>query len=604
MTTRKDDLNLNGIINVIRKNIEGENRRIITGRNKAAAALFKQLFRLDPLPHGIVMLCADDGLILYFSARESNIAPASFTLNLNELAELCPALSLSESLGGYVLITTEEEESEARRKKFAEIFKAFISILDEYGSESFRLLSAFNAVDKSVSVFDKNANLLFANENFCNYLYTPPQNRNGIIGKSIETILKEAGTSIQSIEASSSRLKMYDVLEKGEKVIDWEIRVTSSDGDSMMVGNDMYPVFSENGEIEGMVEITHSRQQQLSSARKFVALSAEYSFEDIIGSSSGIKSAIRTAKDYADSPLSLLITGESGVGKELFAQAVHNYSSRREKPFVVVNCASFPENLFESELFGYIGGAFTGASKGGQMGKFELANNGTLFLDEVGELPYHFQAKLLRVLETQTVTRIGSTKPFPVNVRIIAATNRNLAEMVEKDLFRQDLFYRLQILSIEIPPLRDRRDDVILLSEELLKREKKYDGGTPKSLTDDAKKILSEYIWPGNVRELRNILYRASLLSKTKFITKEDLNASFLSGGLPSGAIEEFQSVLDSGLSAEARLAQRKHEVDVSNANLLKEAISIAKGNRTKAAEILGLSRNTLYRMLRKYNIE
>lgn len=298
-----------------------------------------------------------------------------------------------------------------------------------------------------------------------------------------------------------------------------------------------------------------------------------------------------------------MITGESGVGKELFAQAVHNYSDRRKGPFVALNCASFPENLIESELFGYVGGAFTGASKNGQIGKFELADGGTLFLDEVGELPFHFQSKLLRVLETWTITRIGSTKPFPVNVRLIAATNRNLEKMVEEGLFRQDLYYRLQILNIIIPPLRNRREDILQISEELLRQGRAPGSLQEKTLTEDAKQILLSYDWPGNVRELRNVLSRAALLSKSSFITRDVLTASIFASGSDARLSYE-QSLPDSTLSAEARLAQRQQEVEAAGANLLKEAISIAGGNKSKAAALLDMSRNTFYRMLKKYNLE
>ena len=396
---------------------------------------------------------------------------------------------------------------------------------------------------------------------------------------------------------------MHDVLRKGEEVIDWEVRILSSKGDTQIAGNDMYPVLDENGTVTGMVEITHSRQQSLDSAKKLVGLSAEYTFENIIGTSTPMRESIRTAKDYANSPLSLLITGESGVGKELFAQAVHNYSDRRKGPFVALNCASFPENLIESELFGYVGGAFTGASKNGQIGKFELADGGTLFLDEVGELPFHFQSKLLRVLETWTITRIGSTKPFPVNVRLIAATNRNLEKMVEEGLFRQDLYYRLQILNIIIPPLRSRREDILQISEELLRQGRAPGSLQEKTLTEDAKQILLSYDWPGNVRELRNVLSRAALLSKSSFITKDVLTASIFASGSDARLSYE-QSLPDSTLSAEARLAQRQQEVEAAGANLLKEAISIAGGNKSKAAALLDMSRNTFYRMLKKYNLE
>lgn len=573
------------------------------GKNKAAARLFALLLKQRPMPHHIFLFCTAEGQILAAQTGDENennkLQYSTICTDADAAAD--QNLIFYKSVPGYLFITSDEKEYASKANDFIAVFQNLLLVMEEGASESTVLLNALDSVNKSISIYDKEANLLFANRNFCNYLYI--SDRNSIIGKNIEDIIRQAGTTVQSIDTNTTRLKMHEVLEKGEEIIDWEVRVTSANGDSQLVGNDMYPVRDTNGKITGMVEITHSRQQLLANAKKLAGLSAEYTFENIIGNSSAIRDIIRTAKDYANSPLSLLITGESGVGKELFAQSVHNYSNRRKGPFVALNCASFPENLIESELFGYVGGAFTGASKSGQIGKFELADGGTLFLDEVGELPYHFQSKLLRVLETWTVTRIGSSKPSPVNVRLIAATNRDLMKMVEEGLFRQDLFYRLQILNIIIPPLRDRKEDILPLSDTLLQQGKNPDSDTVKTLTPDAKRLLVEYNWPGNVRELRNVLYRASLLSKTNYISREVIESSISANGTNISVSASSDSHTED-LSASERLEYRRKEVERSYINLLKEAISITNGNRSKAAELLGISRNTFYRMLKKYHIE
>lgn len=578
----------------------------ILGKHAYMQQLFQTFHTQNPLPCNFALFCTAEGLILnVLQESPAETQPAGISpglrLPLDFLPAACPDAAFYDTLSGYVLITQAAPESEEETRSFLSQLAVYTQIFDEYERENRQLWDSLDAVKKSISIYDKDATLLYANRHFCNYLHLT--DRKQIIGRQIEDVIKSAGTKVHSIDTNTNKLKMHDVLHKGEEVIDWEVRILSSNGDTQIAGNDMYPVLDESGNVKGMVEITHSRQQSLDSAKKLVGLSAEYTFENIIGGSTSMRESIRTAKDYANSPLSLLITGESGVGKELFAQAVHNYSDRRKGPFVALNCASFPENLIESELFGYVGGAFTGASKNGQIGKFELADGGTLFLDEVGELPYHFQSKLLRVLETWTVTRIGSTKPFPVNVRLIAATNRNLEKMVEEGLFRQDLYYRLQILNIVIPPLRQRREDIMQISEELLRQGRAPGSLEEKTLTEDAKQILLGYDWPGNVRELRNVLSRAALLSKSSFITKDVLTASIFASG-SSARISYEQSVQDSALSAEARLSQRQQEVDAAGANLLKEAISIAGGNKTKAAELLGMSRNTFYRTLRKHNLE
>ena len=565
-------------IQVIENLVSKQKPQKILGKHAYVQQLFQTLHEQIQLPCSFALFCTADGLIL--NVLQENSADS-------QNSGIHPGLRLPliyyDTVSGYVLITLTAPEEETGVKAFLSKICTYMQIFDDYVKENRQLWDSLDAVKKSISIYDKDATLLYANQYFCHYINKP--------------------TKVHSIDTNTNRLKMHDVLRKGEEVIDWEVRILSSKGDTQIAGNDMYPVLDENGTVTGMVEITHSRQQSLDSAKKLVGLSAEYTFENIIGTSTPMRESIRTAKDYANSPLSLLITGESGVGKELFAQAVHNYSDRRKGPFVALNCASFPENLIESELFGYVGGAFTGASKNGQIGKFELADGGTLFLDEVGELPFHFQSKLLRVLETWTITRIGSTKPFPVNVRLIAATNRNLEKMVEEGLFRQDLYYRLQILNIIIPPLRNRREDILQISEELLRQGRAPGSLQEKTLTEDAKQILLSYDWPGNVRELRNVLSRAALLSKSSFITRDVLTASIFASGSDARLSYE-QSLPDSTLSAEARLAQRQQEVEAAGANLLKEAISIAGGNKSKAAALLDMSRNTFYRMLKKYNLE
>ncbi len=485
---------------------------------------------------------------------------------------------------------------------FIHSLSLFIDAIGACAEENKFYLAALNSIKSSIAIFDKDAHIYFANRYFYNYLHI--SEHDGALGRHIDEVLKSNGTKIHSIETNDNRLKLHDVLSRSEAAIDWEVQVESKDGRVQVAGNDMYPIFDNDGKTIGVIELAHSRQQSIDSAKKFGGLSAEYNFKDIIGAGSAIRETIRTAKDYAASPFSLLITGESGVGKELFAQSIHNYSSRCKGPFVALNCASFPENLIESELFGYVGGAFTGASKNGQIGKFELADGGTLFLDEIGELSYHFQSKLLRVLETWRITRIGSSKPFPVNVRLIAATNRDLAQMVSDGLFRQDLYYRLQILHLVIPPLRNRGEDILQISYSILDQIEKSSGSEKKELTKEARQVMLNYSWPGNVRELRNVLYRAALFSKTDFITKDVLEASIFAGNsgakLPSTIPQESTE----NISPEDRLKQRYDEVNTANINLIKEAIDIAGGNRSKAADILNISRNTFYRTLKKYNIE
>lgn len=259
--------------------------------------------------------------------------------------------------------------------------------------------------------------------------------------------------------------------------------------------------------------------------RKFPgsANTARYIFDDLIGESASFKHAVDEAATFARLNSSILLTGESGVGKELFAQSIHNASPRKKGPFVAINCATLQSNLIESELFGYAEGAFTGARKGGAVGKIEFANKGTLFLGEIGELPLSTQTMFLRALEEKEITRVGSNKRIPVDFRLVCATNRNLETMVEEGSFRLDLYYRINVVNIELPPLRDRGSDVVLLSNYFIKSIcDELDIAQP-TMSKEAMQKLKDYSWPGNLRELRNVIERAIVISKDGIIRVDDL---------------------------------------------------------------------------------
>lgn len=289
----------------------------------------------------------------------------------------------------------------------------------------------------------------------------------------------------------------------------------------------------ENGILINSREITEIKklEQNLSSKLRERGQIARYSFKDIITKSSNMKECIRMSKKIADSDLTVLITGESGTGKELLAQSIHNESKRKKQPFIAVNCAAMPENLLESELFGYDGGAFTGALKEGKKGLFETSNNGTIFLDEIGDMPLHLQTRLLRILQEKQVMRIGSDKVIDIDIRVIAATNKNLHNLIEKEHFREDLYYRINALPLLIPPLRERKEDVLLLLKYFLKD--KYE------FTVEAKKIIQNYNWPGNIRELMNTSAYISLMSEGKEVTEKSLPFYLMN------SIDDFSQEID-----------------------------------------------------------
>jgi DNA-binding NtrC family response regulator len=315
-------------------------------------------------------------------------------------------------------------------------------------------------------------------------------------------------------------------------------------------------------------------------------LEAKFGLENIIGQSPVMQEVFETIKQVSTSRVTVLIQGETGTGKELVAHAIHQLSPRTRNPFIAVHCASLSETLLESELFGHEKGAFTGASER-RRGRFELADGGTLFLDEIGELDAGTQVKLLRVLEERQFERVGGQVPLEVDVRLIAATNKNLRQMVEEGTFREDLFYRLYVVAVDIPPLRERMGDIPLLIQHFLTTLAEENGKTVEGLTPEARSALMHYAWPGNVRELRNVLERMVVLSRGNRLTLRDIPEAIRSD-LPPG-------------HAPRSLAEMS--LDEAEKQLIIQALAAHQGNRTKAAEQLGISRRTLHRKLNEYGL-
>jgi DNA-binding NtrC family response regulator len=309
----------------------------------------------------------------------------------------------------------------------------------------------------------------------------------------------------------------------------------------------------------------------------------EYSFHQILGKSKAIQAVFDLIRRVADSPTNVLITGESGTGKELVAKAIHYNSDRKDAPFVPVNCAAIPEQLLESELFGHMRGSFTDA-KMDKRGLFEEAQKGTLFLDEISELPIMLQAKLLRAIQEREIRRVGATRPIPVDVRIIAATNLNLADEVKAKRFRDDLYYRLNVVEIRLPPLRERREDIPLLVDAFLKKCGDPRRKEVKGVSEAALAMLMDYAWPGNVRELENVIERAVTLSRSEKIVPEDLPPAV------QGSRGD-RRVLDEAAERTLSLAAMEKEY-------ILKILDKMGGNKYQAAQALGIDRKTLYRKL------
>ncbi|WP_188943025.1 sigma 54-interacting transcriptional regulator [Virgibacillus salexigens] len=320
-------------------------------------------------------------------------------------------------------------------------------------------------------------------------------------------------------------------------------------------------------------------------------------FEDILGESPVISEPKKMARKAAKSQAAVLITGESGVGKEQFAKAIHYGCSTRHGNFISVNCAAIPDGLMESELFGYAKGAFTGADKDGKIGKFELAHNGTIFLDEIGDMPLAMQAKILRVLQEKKVERVGGHQSTPVNFRLITATNKDLPQLVRTGEFREDLFYRLYVIPLSIPPLRDRKEDIpIIVSHKLQALAKTYD---VKEKTIDQKllQMMHTYHWPGNIRELMNVLERLFVLTDGDHITFDELPELEQT----NTASQEMQSYSPSHHNHLGRRKELLEEASKEEQELIERTLRKVQGNKSQAAKLLGMSRSTLYNKLSRY---
>ena len=397
-----------------------------------------------------------------------------------------------------------------------------------------------------------------------------------IIGKNVNKIFPEFDFS-----------KITKIGQKIEGKI-WTV------GDIKIVAN-IIPI-KINNEIVGAV-VTFQKVSQIQKTEQKIREKlylkgnvAENTFNDIIGQSQIIRNLKEETKNYAQIDSPVLLYGETGTGKELFAQAIHNYSPRKNKPFVAFNCAALPESLLESELFGYVRGAFTGAKKEGKVGLFEQAHEGTIFLDEIGEISQNIQARLLRVLQEHKVRRLGDDKVIPVDVRIITSTNKKLIQLVKENKFRDDLYYRINVLNLEIPPLRERKEDISLLVNFFIKKYGYKFKKIVEGISEEGMRILENYDWPGNIRQLENIIERLVVRTDKNFImtnlVKEIMKLQY--GGSMLNNYQK-QNNLNYPLSGDLKNIEK---------TIIEEVIEEEKGNKAAVARRLGISRTTLWRKL------
>jgi len=408
-----------------------------------------------------------------------------------------------------------------------------------------------------------------------------------LVGSPVEDMLGDKAQYINSL------------LENNESFNDVEIMVDTINGLLHCLAS-AKPITDDHGVLTGGLMLVRPIEKVQNLVNRFSGAQATFHFKDIIGSSNEMQETIRVASLAAPSMCSVLLQGESGTGKELFAQAIHNRSPHRKGPFVAVNCGAIPRELIASELFGYEEGAFTGAKPGGRPGKFELASGGTLFLDEIGDMPLEQQVALLRVLQEKKVTRIGGNKVIPVDFRIICATNKNLSLEVEKGNFREDLFYRVKVISIDIPPLRQRPEDIPVLFEHFLNRISKEWRRSIEDVDPDVMDYLRQYHWPGNVRELQNVVERMISIADGNRIDLTHLPAEIYipwrSNHSEPSSLSQVDRIADEREKRKKQLAEQECQEIVG-------LLAKHGGNVSQVAKELGLSRNTLYRKMKTYNI-
>ena len=456
--------------------------------------------------------------------------------------------------------------------------------------ENYKLLfdEILDMTEDGFVVTDIDGTILEMNKSYCDFLGTTKEEA---IGKHIGKFIKNT--------------KMPEIAATGKKEVDVIHEFANKEkiqGDDFLLVT-RAPV-KRNGKVIAAVaqvkfrfhtiklaEKLRVQDQELKYYRDELRRLGEDKFSDdkIIGNSKEFEKTKRLAEKASNNNLPVLITGETGTGKEVFANYIHYASDRKDKPLISINCAAIPEELLESELFGYEEGAFTGAKKGGKKGKFQLANGGTIFLDEIGDMPMHMQAKLLRVLQENEVERIGGYKPTPIDVRVISATNQDLKKLVEKKKFREDLYYRLNVINVHIPPLRQRPEDIELFVNKFLDElNRKYKTNT--SVSPKAMELLKNHTWPGNVRELKNVVESAYALGDNEMVGIKQLSSDIITSGKKLSS--DFKG-------NDLDLIINEFEKEIILDYLVKNDYNVSK-----TANELGIHRTTLYNKFKKLNIK
>jgi len=467
--------------------------------------------------------------------------------------------------------------------------------------------ASVNVIEEELRLIKKNNELACMN-NHLNFIMEYMKDgilivdREGIITQANPAASQLLNLSLKELQGGSAKeitgsdQATMEMLATGKAYNDEEIMFAGRNGNMHLLGSGK-AIYDNCGDINGGIIFIEPMKNVKNLVNRFSGAHAQFSFDDIIGDNPELREAINIATLAAGNDSNVLIVGESGTGKEVFAQAIHNQSSRRNGPFVAVNCGAIPRELISSELFGYVEGAFTGANRRGRPGKFELASGGTLFLDEIGDMPFEQQVALLRVLQEKKIVRIGGQSVLPVDVRIICATNKDLLKEVERGNFRQDLYYRLNVFSVNLPPLRNRQEDIPLFLDYFLERWATKDGVPRKQVDPEVLHYLQQYHWPGNIRELQNVLERMVGLCGGDRIGVDNLPPEILAPTAPPAP------GLDKTIAVTTLREKRKDVLAERERQEIINLLSKYGGNISRVARAMEISRNTVYRKIKQYNI-
>ena len=565
-----------------------------------------QIIELDHVFQAInagIIVINDQDLVCYCNPVAAHLIGLGMQDILNkEISEVIPNSKLFSVMqegeanadqlliGDRMVITSRSPiDHEGKRVGAVAVFQdgselqRVLSRLDNTQTSLTGLENIFEQAYDGVMVVDSQGIIIRITKAYCRFLNIEQEDA---IGRHCTEILP---TSRMHIVAQTGHAEIGEVMEiNGKEAMVMRLPLRENGKIIGAVGKVMFRDVQDLRTLAEKLDVLENKlkfyEKELKHYQKF-----RYTFSNIIGQSQSILKTKVLAEKAALGKSTVLLRGESGTGKELFAHAIHAASLRHDQPFVRVNCGAIPAELLESELFGYEEGAFTGAKKGGKPGKFELANKGTIFLDEIGDLPLGMQAKVLRILQEKEVERVGSNRLQHLDIRVIAATHRDLERMMNEGEFRRDLYYRLNVFTVTIPPLRERERDVLLLSEHLLDKFQRELGSSLKILDRRVAELFQLYSWPGNVRELQNSLERAMNVAEGYVIQLEDLPLY----------LQDME-----GRRATSSLQPLALEMAEAERRAIIKALKTARGNKSKAAEFLGIHRTNLYKKMEKYSLE